>query len=122
CSLIVLTRWGRWRLASVSLRQITAALPARLPGGSHTVHTSKLVRLTAVSAIAALALSACSDSGSTDSGANSDSSASSAASDSNGSDSESSNPADESQSPVTIEHALGETVIETKPERVATVG
>ena len=86
------------------------------------MHTSKLVRLTAVSAIAALALSACSDSGSTDSGANSDSSANSAASDSNGSDSESSNPADESQFPVTVEHALGETVIETKPERVATVG
>ena len=83
------------------------------------MHTSKLVRLTAVSAIAALALTACSDSESTDSAAGSDSAASESSEDTG---SESSNPADESQFPVTVEHALGETVIETKPERVATVG
>ena len=40
----------------------------------------------------------------------------------NGSSSESSNPADAAQFPVTVEHALGETVIESKPERIATVG
>ncbi|HJG63623.1 MAG TPA: iron-siderophore ABC transporter substrate-binding protein [Corynebacterium stationis] len=85
------------------------------------MQTSKLVRLTAVSAIAALALTACSDSESSDS-ANTDSSAASESADGNGSDAESNNPADESQFPITVEHALGETVIESKPERVATVG
>src|SRR5699024_12069181 len=65
----------------------------------------------------ALALAACSDSGSSDP-ANTDSSAASESADGNGSDAESNNPADESQFPITVEHALGETVIESKPERV----
>ena len=83
------------------------------------MHKSTVVRLTAASVIAALSLSACSTSDDADS---SDANGSAASEPANGSSSESSNPADAAQFPITVEHALGETVIESKPERIATVG
>jgi iron complex transport system substrate-binding protein len=75
--------------------------------------------------IAVLALAGCSGGSSSNSKNDQSSGAGSAATGSNASgnasDNTSGNTSDEAQFPITIKHALGETVIPSKPERVATI-